>query len=106
MAVKTLSIGEYSYGTSLMGFITTTRSDLERVFGSPTIDDGNDTGDKVTTEWYLLSDDGTRATIYDWKRYEQGAPEMNERYEWHIGGDSAEAVTIVSEALGLSGRVF
>jgi hypothetical protein len=94
-------------GTSLRGYITTTRAHIETVFGSPTIDLGVDgRGSKTTTEWYLLFEDGTRATIYDWKRYEDGAPEMDERYEWHIGGDSLFAVSRVVEALGIPGQVF
>jgi hypothetical protein len=54
----------------------------------------------------LLFEDGTRVTLYDWKRYEDGAPEMDELYDWHIGGDSLFAVSRVVEALGIAGRVF
>ena len=94
-------------GTSLRGYIETTRAHIETVFGSPTIDHGeNGGGYKCTTEWYLLFEDGTRATLYDWKRYEEGAPKMDEHYEWHIGGDSLFAVSRVVEALGIAGRVF
>lgn len=83
-------------GTSLMGYVTTTRAHIESVFGEPT---SWGIGDKVTTEWGILFDNGTVATIYDWKRYEEGQPEMDEVYEWHIGGGNLEAVTYVKEAL-------
>ena len=58
-------------GTSLCGYVTATRDEIEAVFGKPTISH-NDKTEKVTTEWYLLFDDGldTVATIYDWKRYD------------------------------------
>lgn len=89
------------YGTSLMGYIEpTTRQQLEAVFGSP-VEYGD--GDKVTTEW-TLSIDGTTATIYDWKRYEQGAPRIDEPYKWHIGGRSKDAVRLVELALKRRGK--
>jgi hypothetical protein len=55
--------------------------------------------EKVTTEWIIKFEDGTIATIYDWKRYEEGAPVLNEVYEWHIGGYSETAVSRVQETL-------
>lgn len=82
-------------GTALRGYVTTTRRALEAVFGKPTADD-DESGDKVTTEWVVDFGD-TIATIYDWKRYEDGAPDMDEVYEWHIGGkmDSSENVELL-----------
>jgi hypothetical protein len=46
--------------------------------------------------------DGTIATIYDYKRYDDdlGAPELDEVYKWHIGGQGKAAVYAVSGALG------
>jgi hypothetical protein len=85
---KTLTFDEMiktSTGTSLRGYITATREEIEAVFGEPTFAD-NDPMDKVTTEWYIQFDDGTFGTIYDWKRYAMGAPRMDERTEWNIGG--------------------
>jgi len=83
-------------GTSLQGYVTTTRSMIESAFGEP---EELGEGDKVTTEWAILFDDGTVATIYDWKRYEMGAPETNEVIEWHIGGKEKRAVDMVLTAL-------
>lgn len=72
-------------GTSLRGYVLATRATLEEVFGEPTYDT-DDATDKVTVEWVLKFADGESATIYDWKRYEEGTPAMDELYQWHIGG--------------------
>lgn len=83
-------------GTWLQGYVKGTRREIEATFGKP--EEWGD-GDKVTTEWSIRFDDGTIATIYDWKRYELGAPKMDERIEWHIGGRNALAVERVEDAL-------
>lgn len=84
----------------LEGYITTTRRELAAKFGEPDMTGTID--NKVTTEWVLKFEDGTIATIYDWKRYDDdlGAPELDEVYQWHIGGQSKAAVYAVSGALG------
>ena len=87
-----------SVGTSLQGYVEATRSFLELLLGEPT-EYGSE--DKVTTEWAVEFDNGVIATIYDWKRYEMGKPEMDEVIEWHIGGNGNEAVYQVCELLGL-----
>lgn len=86
-------------GSSLQGYITTTHADLVAAFGSPTFEGDMD---KVTCEWVLVFDDGTVATIYDWKQYEMGTPYG--RYDWHIGGHDAIAVAKVGEVLGVQGH--
>lgn len=83
-------------GTSLQGYIGTTLETLTDIFGQP---QSWDEGDKVTTEWTIVFDDGTIATIYDWKRYELGAPALDEMYEWHIGGVNKTAVEYVTAVL-------
>jgi hypothetical protein len=50
----------------------------------------------------LKFEDGTLATIYDWKRYEDGKPALNEEMLYNIGGLSADAVARVHEALEAS----
>jgi len=85
-------------GSSLQGYVTTTRSALIETFGMPTFS-SDEEYEKVTTEWIIKFQDGTIATIYDWKRYEEGAPVLNEVYEWHIGGYSETAVSRVQETL-------
>lgn len=85
-----------SAGTWLQGYIETTRADLQEAFGEPIF---YEPGDKVTIEWSLQFEDGTIATIYDWKRYEDDAPELYEQMQYNIGGTSADAVARVKESL-------
>lgn len=89
------------YPTHLMGYATSTRRALEQQFGTPFTYSQRDSDGKVTTEWIIKFEDGVVATIYDWKRYEMGAPALDEVYEWHIGGlgDKDEATPHVLEAL-------
>ena len=78
-------------GTSLMGYVTTSYSRLCEVFGAPC----RFYGDKVNAEWSLRFEDGTRATVYDWKEDEIPMGD----YQWHIGGDLRSAVDRVQECL-------
>jgi hypothetical protein len=79
-------------GTSLKGHIVTTYAELVEKFGEP-----NKGGDKTTVVWALDFEDGTIATIYDWK---YGETPMH-KTEWNIGGKSQEAVYRVYEVMGL-----
>lgn len=79
--------------SSLQGYINITHDELSRVFGKP--DPIQCSDGKVTTEWIIEFADKTIATIYDWKRYELGAPKKDELYEWHIGGHSRKAAELV-----------
>ena len=85
-------------GTWLQGHVVATRRELEAAFGKPSYE-VNDPYDKTTTEWWIQFDDGTISSIYDWKRYEMGAPAMDERIEWNIGGRDPIAVERVEDAL-------
>ena len=82
-------------GTFYVGELNTTRARISKVFGEP-IEYGE--GDKVTLEWGIVFEDGTIATIYDWKRYEQGAPKLNELTAYHVGGVSSRALDLVNKA--------
>lgn len=79
-------------GTSLQGHIVTTYGELVEKFGEP-----NKGGDKTTVEWRLDFEDGTIATIYDWK---YGETPMH-KTEWNIGGKNSDAVFRVYEVMGL-----
>ena len=79
-------------GTCLRGYVRTTYSNLLKAFGSPNIG----RGDKTTAEWGLKFEDGTVATIYDWK--EPLTP--TEEYFWHVGGFNNRAVHRVCAVLG------
>jgi hypothetical protein len=83
-------------GTSLKGYVTSTLAELIETFGEP---EYFAEGDKVTVEWSILFDNGTVATIYDWKRYEMGRPALTEVFQYNIGGHDHEAVTLVKKAL-------
>ena len=87
-------------GTSLQGYVETTKAELVSVFGEP-IWFGDD-GDKVTIEWGIRFEDGTIATIYDWKRYELGTPQNDELMTYNIGGFNPRAVELVKQALELT----
>jgi len=89
---------DYANGTCLQGRIDITRARIEEVFGAP-LYDSTDNDEKVMTEWGIMFDDGTCATIYDWKRYEMGAVGFHEVYDWHIGGTSHDAMDKVTAVL-------
>ena len=89
--------------THLVGYFNGTRQNIESIFGAPTFTT-SDKYEKVTAEWGILFEDGTEATIYDWKRYDQGTPEQDEMYEWHIGGKDSRAVHLVGKVLGVNAR--
>ena len=80
-----------TYMTSRKGFIETTYADLCRTFGAPTIF----VGDKTNAEWFIEFDDGSIATIYDWKLdHVPLGP-----YRWNIGGFDVFAVASVHNAV-------
>ena len=66
-------------GTCLQGYLKGTYDEIVAVFGKPTAVHGED---KVQVEWCLKFENGTIATIYDWKAGVK--PEHVE--EWNIGG--------------------
>jgi hypothetical protein len=82
--------------TSLKGVFPITYAELVEIFGRP--DYGpHDLGDKVTCSWKLQFEDGTVATIYDWK---MGDTPMRE-YDWHIGGHSEASVDRVVDTIAM-----
>jgi hypothetical protein len=84
-------------GTSLQGYVTTEYSELVDCFGEPDFGPDDHSGDKVTCEWVLEFEDGTVATIYEWKH---GHTPKN-RCQWNIGGKSIKAAALVQDALEL-----
>ena len=93
------SDADVATGTGLVGYTgEVTRDQIENIFGGPTFID-NDPFEKVTVEWVIEFNNGTFATIYDWKRYDLGTPLQNEPYNWHIGGTSKAVVELVNQAL-------
>ena len=84
-------------GTSGQGSITATLRTLLKIFGQP----NGQPSDKTTVEWVLQFENGTIATVYDWKRYELGTPEMDERTDWEVGGFDNDAYEQVRRAVRL-----
>ena len=82
--------------THLQGYVFATYAEIEAILGKPNEGPDSDIDGKVTCEWILEFEDGTVATIYDWKTY-SGTPRAG--YEWHVGGESAKAVRLVEEML-------
>lgn len=85
--------------TCLQGYITADYDTLVELFGEPTEGDNY----KVDAEWLLEFEDGTIATIYNWKNgrnycEHEGFP-VEEITDWHIGGHNKRAVHCVEDVL-------
>ncbi len=87
-------------GGWLQGSVDTNYAALVRTFGSPSekYDDY-----KSDAEWQIQFADGTYATVYNWKdghHYlgNEGL-DLEDITDWHVGGMSDRAVTLVKEAL-------
>ena len=78
-------------GTHRQGYIMADYKDLLELFGRPGAGDGY----KVDWEWNILFEDGTVATIYNWKSgpnygfHNVGPGHIK---EWNVGGFSQDAV--------------
>lgn len=83
-------------GTSYKGVMRAYYHEIVAVFGEPDHGPNGRDLDKVTCEWDLEFEDGTVATIYDWKEPETPFG----LYEWHIGGKSYDAVDRVFTEMG------
>lgn len=92
-------------GTSPQGHITATYKELTDLFGEPTSGDGY----KVDAEWYLLFEDGTFATIYNWKNGKSYCGEdglnVEQIEDWHVGGMSKASAERVQIAIDLDREV-
>ena len=83
------------FGTGKVGEIEATFDELQRVFGAPEITPAGDGDGKTRANWWLRSDDGTVASIYDWK---ESTP-LEALTTWHVGGRTHEALAHVLQAL-------
>ena len=83
--------------TSSKGEFPITFSELVEIFGRPDVGPNADL-DKSSCEWALKFEDGTIASIYDWK---MGYHTPMFEYAWHIGGHSADAYDRVVECITL-----
>lgn len=107
MAIKTLRSHkelESAIGTSLMGHMESPYHKIANVLGDP-----SDSGDeyKIDARWVIGFEDGTIATIYNWKNghnycgEEEGLPIGSITF-WHIGGNDPKVVAMVMDTLGVS----
>ena len=81
-------------GTSYVGEVITTADKLTRVFGAPV---EYEIGGKVNFQWGIVFEDGTLATIYDYKQ--ETVPEFYAETVFHIGGFVPQALNLVLKAL-------
>lgn len=87
-------------GTSLVDELECPYDRLIAAFGEPLAGDGY----KVDVNWYVEFDDGTIATIYDWKTginycgESEGVP-AEEQTIWHIGGFDQRASDYIRQVL-------
>jgi len=82
-------------GTCNVGYVKTTYDKLVEKLGEPAIVNSGDK--KVNCEWIILFEDGTVATIYDWKQ--EKTPK--DIYCWHVGGKGFNVVEKLNIALNL-----
>ena len=85
-------------GTHLQGYISTSYSKLCGLLGESQSWDGY----KTDWEWNIEFEDGTVATIYNWKNGPNyGASEVTPDMirEWHVGGFNSEALENVKRIL-------
>jgi len=83
--------------TCLQGYIDCSYVQLIQYFGKPLRGDGH----KTDAEWLIKTEEGTVATIYNWKN----GPAYNGKYgtpveritRWNIGGHSKLAVHAVKD---------
>ena len=102
---KDFELVDCKSGSSLKGYIKTTYQDLVKCFGEPNHE--VDGGYKVSFEWAIQFNDGTYATIYDWKlsTEERDKVKHGQLYSFHIGGFNSDAVEKVHQAMGLLDRL-
>ena len=91
-------------GTHLQGHIHCDYDKLTEVFGYP-LDSGFVDTYKSDVEWVIQFNDGTIATIYNWKNGRNYLGDSGlypeEITDWHVGGYNKQAVEKIVKALGL-----
>lgn len=91
-----------SCGTHLQGIVDIDFARLEEIFGEAyRIEDD---GGKVDAEWCIEFDDGTVATIYNYKdgvNYlgDSEGLAVEDITEWHIGGRSPRSLELILDAI-------
>jgi hypothetical protein len=82
-------------GTHLQGTIECSIHILDELFGEGGYGDGY----KVDCEWEIEFEDGTVATIYNWKNGQNycgiNCIDMVDNTDWHVGGHNEKALLYV-----------
>ena len=87
-------------GTHLIGYLEASGDDITRVFG-PSMEP-NSLDAKTDWEWQVRFDDGTVATIYNYKNgpnYGHTDVKQSDVWRWHVGGRDEQAHSRVVEAV-------
>ena len=89
-------------GTHLQGNVGATYQELVEVFGEPTRFEWSEESDnKVDAEWRITFEDGTKATIYNYKNglnyLGAEGKRVSEISMWNVGGHNERAVTLVND---------
>jgi len=91
-------------GTHLQGNVGATYQELVEVFGEPIRYDSDGTthmSNKVDAEWRITFEDGTKATIYNYKNglnyLGAEGKRVSQIMMWNVGGYSERAVTLVND---------
>lgn len=100
--------GDEHWGTSLQGYIDIDYEELVEFFGEPM-----DAEYKVDAQWILVFEDGSVATIYNYKDgpnylgedagmlIDSWADITEKNRDWHIGGNDGTMVARVRRILDL-----
>ena len=91
-------------GTHLQGNVGATYQELVEVFGEPIRYDSDGTthmNNKTDAEWRISFEDGTVATIYNYKNglnyLGAEGKRVSEISMWNVGGHNERAVTLVND---------
>tara|TARA_R100001594_G_C3995358_1_gene253361 strand:+ start:540 stop:836 length:297 start_codon:yes stop_codon:yes gene_type:complete len=94
---RTTNVG----GTHLQGYLRASYEQLLKAFGKPNPDLCDNY--KTDVEWAFKFADGTVATLYNWKNGKnylgKEGLELNDIYEWNVGGFDEKSVTKLKEKL-------
>lgn len=90
--------------THLQGYVDATFDQLTALFGAP----GEGDGYKVDAEWLIQFEDGTVATVYNYKtgrNYcgKHGTP-VERMESWHVGGFTKDAAVRVQQAVNATNK--
>lgn len=80
-------------GSGYNGAVHISYKELRDKLGEPLGPSGDN---KIKAQWSIQFEDGTKASIYDWKEYDTP---LNKITEWHIGGKGSNDKIISKQVL-------